>query len=56
MGVSRPAREARRREWERLCAEVARARERFKRIDEHVTWLVAYVRGSLPPDPPKDQP
>jgi hypothetical protein len=50
-----PSRDRKYREWEKLCAEVARAQERFKKIDAYVTWLVAYVRGSLPPNPPKDQ-
>jgi hypothetical protein len=56
MGTSTPSWETRCREWEKLCAEVTRARERFKKLDAYVTWLVAYVRGSLPSDPPKDQP
>lgn len=54
-GINTPSRDMKRREWEKLCTEVTRARERIKKIDEHVTWLVAYVRGSLPPAPPADQ-
>lgn len=49
-------RDEKRREWDKICAEVKQAHQRLKKIDGQVTWLVAYVRGSLPPDPPKDQP
>lgn len=47
------SRDERRREWDKLCTEVGRARDRLKRIDRQVTWLIAYIRG-LPPDPPTD--
>lgn len=43
------------RAWNKVCAEVIRAHQKFKRIDGQVTWLIAYVRGSLPIDPPVDQ-
>ncbi len=57
MGTNTPPHDMRGREWEKLCAEVvARVRERFKKIDEHVIWLVASVCGSLPSDPPNNQP
>ena len=54
-GIDTQCRDRKHREWEKLCAEVARALELFTKIDAHVTWLVSYVRGSLPPDPPQDQ-
>lgn len=54
-GINTQLRDTKNGEWEKLCAEVARALELFKKLDERVTWLVSYVRGSLPPDPPKDQ-
>lgn len=40
-----PPREAKQHEWEKLCTEVARARELFKKIDAQITWLIAYVSG-----------
>lgn len=45
----------RRREWEKVCAEVARAHQRLKRIEGQVTWLIAYFRGLLPSNPLTDQ-
>lgn len=42
-------------EWEMVCAEVTHAVKLVKKLEERVTWLVAYVRGSLPPDPTQDQ-
>lgn len=40
-----PPRDAKHHEWEKLCAEVTRARELFKKIDGQITWLIAYVSG-----------